>query len=285
MSVSDFFSCLKGKHPGLSPWLESASDIQPLASPSGHSWLLISDQRLYVLRVPGRRPPGADWHAESHALDRLAKGGWVPKPLYVDADSGLLLREWVEGDVPGEGSDPLRPVRLLARAHKIQLPELRTLPLDLSGVASISLAGSAQVARAFHPLPPLPQTAVCHNDPHPGNFILGPDRDWLLDWEYVGWNDPLRDLAYFAAWEPGPLDPPFWLTGYGVAVREGAVARFEFGVALADALCCMWWHQTGAEVPVWRWERVNQAVHSPRWAGTLRLAGIPPTETTEEWSP
>src|SRR4029078_5047344 len=38
----------------------------------------------------------------------------------------------------------------------------------------------------------------CHNDLLAGNFILGADRLWIVDWEYTGMGDRFFDLANFA---------------------------------------------------------------------------------------
>ena len=36
---------------------------------------------------------------------------------------------------------------------------------------------------------------TCHNDTVPENFIKGADRNYLIDWEYAGMNDPMWDIA------------------------------------------------------------------------------------------
>ena len=38
-----------------------------------------------------------------------------------------------------------------------------------------------------------------HNDLLPANFIKGPDKMWLVDWEYGGFNSPLFDLGGLAS--------------------------------------------------------------------------------------
>ncbi|RDL44259.1 hypothetical protein DN730_07570 [Marinomonas piezotolerans] len=40
--------------------------------------------------------------------------------------------------------------------------------------------------------------ALCHNDLIPKNFIVQPQKVWLIDWESAGMNDPLFDLAVLA---------------------------------------------------------------------------------------
>ena len=38
----------------------------------------------------------------------------------------------------------------------------------------------------------------CHNDLLAANFIAGPERLWIVDWEYAGMGDRYFDLANFA---------------------------------------------------------------------------------------
>ena len=43
------------------------------------------------------------------------------------------------------------------------------------------------------------QMVLGHNDLLPANILRAPDRMWLIDWEYGGWNSPLFDLGGLAS--------------------------------------------------------------------------------------
>lgn len=40
-----------------------------------------------------------------------------------------------------------------------------------------------------------PERVPCHNDPLCENWVMGPERMYLIDWEYAGMNDGMWDLA------------------------------------------------------------------------------------------
>ena len=58
---------------------------------------------------------------------------------------------------------------------------------------AICIALSSRIEAAFGAAPDAP--VACHNDLLPGNVLFGPERAWLLDFEYAGMNDRYFDLA------------------------------------------------------------------------------------------
>ena len=92
------------------------------------------------------------------------------------------------------------PIHRVVEAHT---DDARRLGVDPPPEGAALLAQAARIERAFarSPDPAVP----CHNDLLPGNVLFGPDRTWLLDFEYAGKNDRWFDLGNLSV--NAALDP------------------------------------------------------------------------------
>lgn len=82
--------------------------------------------------------------------------------------------------------DTLKQIELLDDAHRRyfdDLPELLQIAEQLNG--ALSGEGSKR--------------CLCHNDFYDENFLVGPDRMDLIDWEFSGMSDYASDLGVFIA--------------------------------------------------------------------------------------
>lgn len=53
--------------------------------------------------------------------------------------------------------------------------------------------------------------AFCHNDMLAANFLETPDKMWLIDWDYAGFNSPLFDLSNLATNNGLSHEQELWL--------------------------------------------------------------------------
>jgi thiamine kinase len=191
------------------PALNNASVIGELAGgPVSETWLLKEGGERMVLRIdkPAVDKVGLNRSAELKVLEAVSGAGIGPPLIWADAESGVLLTGFLEGEVWSE-SDARNPDQLAKLAITLRnlhaLPA--TAPLFEPGNAALRYAteiGSEQalsLAEKAHALAnelasKHPQRCLCHNDLVHMNIIDGnPIR--LIDWEYAALGEPFFDLA------------------------------------------------------------------------------------------
>lgn len=174
-------------------------------------------QRVVVRMAAAGDDPVVDRAVELHNHRVAHTYGLAPGVLFADLRRHVLVTEFVEGRELGTAdvADPHtieRIGRLLRTLH--DLPPRRYHgrftpfvvadryadrlaaggdPLDAGELAVLDGARRLRAA-----LTAAGSTATCHNDPWPGNILVGDQRLLLIDWEYSGLGDPLWDLAHFA---------------------------------------------------------------------------------------
>ena len=141
-------------------------------------------------------------------------------PEVIHHEPGILVLGWIEGrslsaaDIQAPGM--LERVVPLIRACHCDIPRhlrgpslvfwvfhvLRDYAATLREGASRHLAQlpaiMAQAEKLEAATGPI-DLVYGHNDLLPANIMLSPDRLWLIDWDYAGWNSPLFDLGGLAA--------------------------------------------------------------------------------------
>lgn len=169
--------------------------------------------RRFVARLPGERTEvlGIDRAHEAEAAQRAAELGIGP-PVIGELDSiGTLVTELVPGEHLVEDAFIARldeVVALVKRFHESG-PLAGAFPIhrvvewhardavahggSLPAAYDELLDVSHRIEATFGESPDAP--VACHNDLLPANVLFGPDRTWLLDFEYAGINDPYFDLA------------------------------------------------------------------------------------------
>ncbi len=169
--------------------------------------------RRFVTRLPGERTEllAIDRANEAEAALRAAQLGIGP-PVLGELDGiGTLVTELVPGGhlEPAEFVRRLDEVVPLLRRFHDSGPLAGAFPIHrvVEWHARDAVAHGATVPAMYHDLHDLsarieaafaarPDDPVpCHNDLLPANVLFGPDRTWLLDFEYAGMNDRCFDLA------------------------------------------------------------------------------------------
>jgi thiamine kinase len=150
-----------------------------------------------------------DRHRETEVLTAITGAGLGPGLIWSDPDTGLLLTEFVQGDVwqPTDIRQPNNLSRLAEVLYQLHSLQVSTKPIDLLAAARCyasvlatpeadSLAEEIEVLMVQHEFTGR-HCGLCHGDPVSGNMLFSPDSDRLilLDWEYAGAGDPCFDLA------------------------------------------------------------------------------------------
>lgn len=179
---------------------------------SNRTLLLSADQTTYVLRIP--------LYSDKNDIDRchefvnlksIIPLHITPNTLYFDSQTGVQLRDFVEGEAL---------ITLWMTDDKLQLCAdiLRRLhqsavQFEPINMVAHMLEDCARLREAQVPLDPRYEPLIaycarevdtldtgmrapCHMDPNLYNFVMG-DRLWLIDFEYAHQYDPAWDLAYF----------------------------------------------------------------------------------------
>lgn len=183
--------------------------------------------RVGSVVVKAHDPEGAtplfpnDPEAEAAALRLAAPAGLAP--ALVAAGAGWIA--WVHAPGRTWRAGAARAARLIGRVGALALPpeRFRALPAG-SAALRAAAAALAPPAAGLPPLPPDPGLPpvlprLVHGDAVPGNLILGPAGDRLIDWQCPGLGDPAEDIAAF-------LSPAMQFLYRGWPLSAGEVAAF-----------------------------------------------------------
>lgn len=193
--------------------------VERLGGQTNSNFLVSVDGSKYVLRVAGAGTEMIINRKSDAANSRVASEiGVSTQVLFADENTGVMLREFVEGktlenddfQAPGaidKAATALRTVHESGCEFQSRFNIIQNLddyegmirraggpiPLEYFEVASLSVPARDVMAGLKLPLAP------CHNDLVAANFLDVGETFLVLDWEYSGMNDPMFDLAAMAA--------------------------------------------------------------------------------------
>jgi thiamine kinase-like enzyme len=174
----------------------------------------------YVVRVPGKDTNllEIDRSAERIANERAARIGIAPPVAAALDNPQAIVTLFVEGE--GVDAEALRePGTLREVSRSLRAMHELGEPLPVSFDSFRIVETYAGTARERGPGPPAEEyrhavdaaarieaalrgrehePVPCHNDLLAANFIRGPKRLWIVDWEYAGMGNRYFDLANFA---------------------------------------------------------------------------------------
>ena len=173
----------------------------------------------YALRVPrvADAVTGVDRHSEDCIMQVAARAGIAPEVVAHDANGGVLITRWVDGEIWSREKARTTPALVgiattLRGLHGLAPPVgARRVSVDrviegylasLRGVTDAAAQACRSLqAEATERLARLPRSTpvLCHNDAHHRNIVEA-QRIILLDWEYAGLGDALFDLAGYASY-------------------------------------------------------------------------------------
>ncbi len=241
-------------------WSSLEIAIEPLSRGiTNRNYIVSADGERYVVRVPGERTEllGINRANEAEATHRAANLGIAPPVTGELPEVGTLITELVAGVHLGDEAFVRRldhVVKLVHRFHETNplagdfpihrvvewhardaLAHGVSLPPQFSRLHDVS----RQIETAFEATPdPL---VPCHNDLLPSNVLFGPDRVWLLDFEYAGMNDRYFDLGNLSVnARLGVAGDETLLRAYFGEVSNRSTARLELMKIMSEFREGMW---------------------------------------------
>jgi thiamine kinase-like enzyme len=205
----------------LTPQLgEPEGEAKPLEGGiTNRNYLVTLGGNRYVIRVPGKDTDllGIDRGAEREANENAASLGVAPRVVAQLEDPPCLVTEFVECEemVPEDLRDPQTMKRVIGSLRTVH-DSGAALPTSFDSFRVVeeykeTAAGrGAEIPAAYDDAHdqareieaafsgPEHEPVPCHNDLLAGNFLRGPERIWIVDWEYAGMGDRYFDLANFA---------------------------------------------------------------------------------------
>ena len=169
----------------------------------------------YVYRHPGAGTDEIINRASEAASQAVGKDLGIDTTfIYEDPERGWKISRYLEGCTELDYDNWDQVAEAITMIHKLHGCGVDTgFPYDMHG-ATLEMVGMLGQARrtAFRDFEKLLDTAnklndlamrhghrvcLCHNDFYQPNFLVGPDRIDLIDWEYSGMSDYASDLGVF----------------------------------------------------------------------------------------
>ena len=284
---------------------EPEGEARPLEGGiTNRNYLVTLGGNRYVIRVPGKDTSllGIDRGAEREANENAASLGVAPRVVAQLEDPPCLVTEFVEcqemaAEDLREAETMKRVIGLLRTVHDsgAALPtsfdsfrvveEYRATAAERGGEIPDAFDEAHERSREIEAAlsgaehEPVP----CHNDLLAGNFLRGPERIWIVDWEYAGMGDRYFDLANFAINnELTEAQHPELLADYfSEKATPSRVASLRLMLFMSDFREAMWGVvQTVAsdldfdfkDYATTHFARMRETAANPRFAGWLEEA-------------
>lgn len=190
------------------------------------NYLITIDHQRFVLRVP--RSDSAqivNFIHEAKALELAKQAGLDVNTLLYDEKTGIKLTQYVDDLLTFNeyhGQDKVnRTAKLMKRLHDLKTPigydfDPISRYLQYRSYVKNPLIEDEWAHRIIEAVRGLSYTpTLCHNDWVPGNIGFSQHKDYLLDYEYAGDNDPFFDvMSFITENELSPSDRQAFLDAY-----------------------------------------------------------------------
>lgn len=174
-------------------------------------FLIKCKENKYTFRIPGENSEVfVDRNTEKNGLLLIDSYDLCGKTIYFDDEKGYKISEYIDGRVLYNNvmeSDYKNVANILHRLHNIKIEYVNSYEpfetlnyyesLNTRKVNENYLKIKTRLLDYKDFLNKQPKV-LCHNDSQPSNFVFGNDSNmYLLDYEFIGSNDPLYDIACF----------------------------------------------------------------------------------------
>lgn len=195
----------------------SIGEIIPAGGMTNKNYKVFINNKAYVLRVPGNGTEEMINRVEEKINAKLAASiGLDTNIIYMNENNGIKVAEFIKdaetlNSTTSKREENMRLVTsLLKKLHNSNIEmsnefnpfELMNYYEKLSIKAGGTFFDGYETVKAYvFKLRELfekmkVELTPCHNDTLPENFVKsGPDKMYLIDWEYSGLNDPMWDIA------------------------------------------------------------------------------------------
>ncbi len=181
---------------------------------SNHSFLLASGNMRMALRINAAQDllPDHARTSEARIWQAASEAGIAPPLLYAGPDGVFLVSAYIENELPQnpEHNEKIvgKALHLLQRCHQLDIhaPAI-DYAAHIDGYWQIIEERELDIAPALHTqresmllliediISESTATGLCHHDPVVENFVGGPGKLYLIDWEYAAHGLPVIDYA------------------------------------------------------------------------------------------
>ena len=210
-------------------WLKDASAAFLAAGEYNENYLIRTDTNFFVFRINRGSQLGIDNQIEYEysVLEALVSSGVAPRPFHVcpfaeEFDAGVLLMEYLPGRTLDYHTDVSTAADIFSKIHSVPLDKrllrqddpvddiIRECELLLSTFddhplerARTLLLRYRDKLRNSYPnsgsLFSSDELSIVNTEVNSGNFIIGDEKSYLVDWEKAVVSCPYQDLAHFSA--------------------------------------------------------------------------------------
>lgn len=183
-----------------------------LGGMSNYTYVVSYNDKLYTVRIPGENSEKfSNREEEKIGIDIFESLSLTTKTIYFDKTTGIKVSEYVDGDVLNtlDNIDYQEVSNLLHKVHNSNIQcdvdydafnRLNYYESHLDGnerfINNHYLEIKNKLFSYQEYLEKQPKV-FCHNDCQPSNFILTKNELKIVDFEFVGNNDYLYDIACF----------------------------------------------------------------------------------------
>ena len=184
---------------------------------TNQNFLVTLSNEKVVCRIPY---PNSDYivnyQHEALALQAVKSLNIDVPTLYFDEKTGIKITRYVEHCISfSESTDPNKYAkvgRLMATLHQQSKPigkifdPIATYYKYKANTTSIMISETEAFELLEFIQSTIQPTTLCHNDWVPDNILFTDQKDYLIDYEYAGDNDPIFDVTSFLS-ENHIVDP------------------------------------------------------------------------------
>ncbi len=172
------------------------------------NYLITIDHQRFILRVPKSDSAQiVNFAHEAKALDLAKQADLDVNTLYYDQQTGIKITQYVDDlktfDEVNSPDKLIRTAILMKRLHSLN----QTIGYDFDPISRYRqyrsyvkkpLIDDHKAQSILDAVEQLSfKATLCHNDWVPGNIGFTQHKDYLIDYEYAGDNDPFFDVMSF----------------------------------------------------------------------------------------
>lgn len=166
------------------------------------SFIVQNNSTRWVLRIdnPLGATLGIDREREHQILRIVSAAGLAPAILFRDNVAGVLVSEYIDGEVSSQVEDPLRRERWLEQVRQlhqltVELPVFNYTAC-LNQLRSEEDEPLSEIEReALASIDAIAETVLCHHDLNPLNAIYVDKQFRMIDFEYAARGKAVMDCA------------------------------------------------------------------------------------------
>lgn len=191
--------------------------IQLYGGVTNQSYSVLTKNNHYILRIPGKGTNEyINRYWEMSNLKKLSNLNLSPKIYYSNSDTGIIISEYLEDNIPMSKEDIYNYERVNLICKSLSQLHLSSIVFDNEFDIEKAKKSYIEILKKMEVMLPLefqkhipmlekimktlfqnyPKELVpCQGDPKLNNFLLQDNKIWMIDLEYSGMADKYYDLV------------------------------------------------------------------------------------------